>query len=289
MPTVRKQQAKKAKRPAKKKTKRSRKQGAKKGVLERIGPVQLKRVGYKVSVYGRSGTGKTTFACTFPKPLLLIGVEDGTKSVHNVKGVDFVPIDNSGELTEVVEFLADSNYKTAVLDTASALQSLILKEILELDELPAQLDWGLARREEWGQCALQTKERLRSLIELVEKCGMHIVINSQEREFSMDNEESIILPYVSAALTPSVTGWLDPECDYIVQTFKRPKTRVKEVKVGKKRVKKEIKTGEIEYCLRTGPHEVYTTKFRLPRGIELPQAIADPAFKSMEQLIKQGG
>lgn len=62
-------------------------------VLDRIAPVALPASGMKMNVYGRSGTGKTTFACTFPKPLLLVGTEDGTRSVYTVKGVDYVRLD----------------------------------------------------------------------------------------------------------------------------------------------------------------------------------------------------
>ncbi len=37
--------------------------------------------GVKFLGYGPPKTGKTRLACTFPKPMLLIGTEDGTKSV----------------------------------------------------------------------------------------------------------------------------------------------------------------------------------------------------------------
>ena len=40
-----------------------------------------------VLLYGRSGTGKTTIAASFPTPLLLLDIrEKGTDSVANVKG-----------------------------------------------------------------------------------------------------------------------------------------------------------------------------------------------------------
>src|SRR5262252_697284 len=40
-------------------------------------------------LYGRSGTGKTTLAATFPKPILLLDVSDrGTDSIADVAKVD---------------------------------------------------------------------------------------------------------------------------------------------------------------------------------------------------------
>jgi len=255
------------------------------GVLARIAPVSAVDTGLKINVYGRSGTGKTTFACTFPKPLLLIGTEDGTKSVSNVKGVDFVMLEESGEIGELVDFCSKSKYKTVVLDTATGLQDLILKEILGLEELPVQKSWGMATRDQWSQCALQTKERLRQLLGL----DCHVVILAQEREFNVETDASdLLMPYVASALTPSVTGWLNPACDYICQTFIRPKVGVKRVKIGGKVIEKEVKERGAEFCLRVGPDAVYTTKFRAPKGWDIPDAIVDPSYDKLVKLIKGG-
>ena len=242
-----------------------------------------------INLYGRSGTGKTTLACTFPKPLLIlsfeVGKSGGTKSVHNVKGVEYLAIKTSEELSAVTEELADSEYNTVVVDTAGGLQDMVLREILELDQLPAQRSWGMAKQQEWGQCALQTKERLRALLDL----PIHTVIVAQEREFSSDTESDLVMPYIASALTPSVTGWLNPACDYIGQTYLRPKTKTKKVTVGKKTITKSVRSGGMEYCLRTAPDEIYTTKFRLPKGSTLPPCIVDPDFDKIYKLISQGG
>ena len=50
------------------------------GVLGRIGPVTVAGGGLKVLVFGQSKTGKTRFSSTFPKPLLIIGTQDGAAS-----------------------------------------------------------------------------------------------------------------------------------------------------------------------------------------------------------------
>lgn len=256
------------------------------GVLSRIAPVSLSSTGMKINVYGRSGTGKTVFACTFPKPLLLMGFEDGTRSVHNLgaEGVDFVRVRDSSELVELTQHLAGGSYKTGVLDTASALQDRILCEILGIEALPAQRSWGMASREQWGQCALQTKERLRALLDLT----CHIVIVAQEREFNTETEGDLLMPFVASALTPSVTGWLNPACDYIVQTFIQRRMEEKTVKIGNK-ITKTLKAGKgVDFCLRTAPDPVYTTKFRLPKGTPLPDIIIDPDFSKLDSLIRQG-
>lgn len=266
----------------KKQTTKAMKKGG--GVLSRIAPIRLTDVGVKMNVYGRSGTGKTTFACTFPKPLLLIGAEDGTRSVHNVDGVDFVRLRESGELTDLVVYARD-NYKTTVLDTASSLQDMVLKEILGIDELPAQRNWGMAKQQQWGQCALETKERLRSLLDL----PCNVVIVAQEREFNTDSESDLLIPYVASALTPSVVGWLNPACDYICQTLIRQRMVTKRTKLKGKVIETQQPGKGVEYCVRVAPSAVYTTKFRAPKGFTLPEMLVDPDYETVQRLITEGG
>lgn len=255
-------------------------------IVDRIAPVKLSTNGIKMNLYGKSGSGKTTLACSFPKKLLLVGTEDGTRSVHNVKGVDFVRIKESGELTELTEYVVGAGYNTVVLDTASGLQDLILKEILGIEKLPAQRSWGMAKQQEWGQCALETKERLRSLLDL----PINVVIIAQEREFNTENDTAdLLMPFVASALSPSVVGWLNPACDYIGQTFIRRKSVYKTVKIGKKVKQVKTETKQVEYCLRTAPDPVFTTKFRLPKGAKLPEVLVDPDYTMIDSLIRQGG
>jgi len=279
MPKVTKQTS----RPAKARTKAI-------GVLDRIQPVGMDEDGIKFNVYGRSKTGKTRLACTFPKPLLLVGTEKGTRSVATVKGVDYVRLESSAEIMELVGLLITGRYRTAVLDTAGGLQDMVLKEILGLSELPVQKSWGMAKREDWGTCGQQTKERLRSLLDLAESHGVNVVVIAHERNFNDEGSSDLIFPTVGSALTPSVAGWLNGACDYICQTFIREAETVKEISVGGRKSKVKSKTGGAEYCLRTGPHPVYMTGFRLPPGQDaLPDVIVDPSFDKLNKLIRQGG
>ena len=256
------------------------------GVVDRIKPVHLQEKKDTINIYGVSGTGKTTLACTYPKPLLLIGCEDGTRSVHKMKGVDFIRVTSSSEVGEVVEHIREEGkYSTAVLDTATSMQALVLQEILGLEELPTQSSWGLASRDQYGQCALQTKELLRHILRLAEDNIAHAVVLAQERTFGAEGDGELIAPTVMSSLTGSTVGWLNPECDYIVQTFKREGIIKKKTKAGGKTIVREVSTGKIEYCLRTGPHPIYLTKFRLPRGMDLPEFVIDPSYEKLSELI----
>jgi hypothetical protein len=273
---------------------RKRKTGG--SVIDRIGPIEFSDDdGIKINIYGRSGTGKTTFWATFPKPILAIICSGGSKpgelrslnTAYYRKNVDQVTLEKTSDIQEVVELQqTTSRYATIVLDHATGLQDVVLKEVLGLDEIPVQLSWGIAGQQQWGQVAVQTKERLRSLLNLY----CNVVIVAQEREFNSEVEDAeLVMPNIASALTPSVTGWLNPACDYICQTFIRSKTQNKEIKVGDKTTKVKQKIGGVEYCLRTAPHELFTTKFRLPKGsVELPDVIVDPDFDKIQKLIKGG-
>jgi hypothetical protein len=258
------------------------------GILSKVVSVEdMPSTGIKMTMYGRGKTGKTRTACTFPKPLLIVGTEDGTKSVKSVVGVDFFRLSESSEIDELVEAIPDK-YKTVVLDTAGGLQDMIMKEILGLDDVPVEKSWGMAVREQWQSCGVQTKERLRKLLDLADRYGTHVVIIAHERNFNDEGGSDLIFPTVGASLTPSTAGWLNGACDYLCQTFLREQTVKKEVKVaGKKGATMSQRTGKIEYCLRVGPHPVYMTGFRRTHSENetMPDVIINPSYDKICELI----
>lgn len=262
-----------------------------KGVVGRIKPISFEDMGIQINIYGRSGTGKTTLWSTFPKPILVAICSGSQRSgelrsiaVEDRKQINSVTLKNSEEFGELVKYQTESTeYKTVVLDHVSGLQDLVLSELLGIDELPEQKSWGLASREQYGQCALQIKTYLRTLLDLT----CNVVIVGQQRDFGTgDDSDEITMPYVASAVTPSVVGWLNPACDYICQTFIREQTVSKQVKISGKPKMVTERTGRMEYCLRTGPHATYTTKFRVPKGSPLPEVIVDPDYNKIMQVIQ---
>jgi hypothetical protein len=264
-----------------------------KGVLDRIVAVSDIKTGIKLTIYGRSKTGKTRLACSFPKPLLIAGTEDGTKSVSTIKDVKFVRLLESGELTTLVDDIkGGAKWQTLVLDTAGGYQDLILKEVLGLEEIPAQKNWGMATKQEWGQVGVQFKQRLSELFNLADRMTVNIVVIAHERNFGEEGEASdVMLASVGPALTPTASGWLNGASDFIGQTFIRQQVVEKEVTSGKTTTKVKIKTGKKEFCLRVGPHDVFMTGFRIPPEGSLPDSIIIPSddhtgFQQIYRLVK---
>lgn len=263
-------------------------------VLSRIVPVSKLTKGMKLLVYGQSKTGKTRLFSTFPKPALLIGTEDGTNSITDVDGVDFVKIKSSDEFGQLVDMLQSGQYKSCCLDTGGGLQDLILKEVLELDDVPVQRTYGMGTgkfkdgRQMWGVVGLQFKERVNRFLRLADDGVLDVVIIAHERNFNDDEQQhELMTPTVGAALTPSVTGWLNGACDYICQAFKREKTTITEIMVAGKAITQTQKTGKAEYCLRIGAHPIYLTGFRVKRSIgDLPDYIANPDYDKIRAVIE---
>lgn len=261
-------------------------------VLNRITPLTVEG-GIKANIYGNSGTGKTRLAATFPAPLLWILASGGKKpgelrsvnTAENRKRIHQVVLRNSGELGEIFKFQAENQrFATVVVDHLSGLQDLVLREILDIPEIPPQGSWGMATQGQWGDCALKMKEILRPFLGL----DCNILFLAQERAFNTDSDAAeVLMPYVASGVSPSVAGWLNPAMDYIMQTFKRQKMVERNVKLGGKTHKRmEPVPGKVEYCLRVGADAVYTTKFREPENErELPLAIVNPTYAKIKALI----
>lgn len=263
-------------------------------VIDRIAPIGFSEdEGIKINIYGRSATGKTTLAGTFPRPALWIICSSGKNpgelisldTSENRKTIKQVVIEKTSDIKELVDYQQETEeFATVVLDHATGFQDYALREILGIAELPEQLSWGIATRENWGQVALKCKESFRYLLDL--KCN--VVLLAQEREFNNDSDEDLVMPFVASALSPSTVGWLNPAVNYIVQTRIRPAMKKVRVTVGKKIVEKEVATKGVHYTLRTGPDAVYTTKFRIPKGTPIPDEIVDPTYDKIMAIIRGG-
>src|SRR5215471_11264469 len=100
----------------------------------KIRPVALLSRPRSWAIYGKSGTGKTTFSATFPKPILQLDIRDqGTDSIADHKDIDLVEIDSWPTFEEVYYFLKENpkKYKTIVVDTITQLQQICLEYVMQ--------------------------------------------------------------------------------------------------------------------------------------------------------------
>ena len=268
------------------------------GVLSRISDVSFDDAeGISILIYGESGTGKTRTWSTFPGKILSIVCSNGNKkgelrsiSVEDRKKIKQVVLETPAEFLDLMEMLeedAGQTYKTVVLDHVSGFQDLVLTEILGRP-VPEQKSWGLCSREDWGVCSGRCKDGLRKMLNL----SINRVIVGQEKRKEENEESELEYPTVGVALIPTLAGWLYPACDYICQTFRKGKTQKVVQTIGKGKAAKQIERIKsipgTDFCARIGPHSVVQTKWRVPRGVDIPDYIVDPDYDKFMEIINGG-
>lgn len=253
-----------------------------------IKPLKQMTTLIKAVIYGRSGTGKTTFSSSFPKPILFLDIkDDGLASVGDTKDCDYVRVEDWESFEELYWFLEkDTKYKTVVIDTISQLQEMAMTAALDKKASKSAViqkkgDWGTMTRREWGDVAALMKTWLLNYRDL----DKNVVFIAQDRTFNIDEDggsvDQQLMPEVGPRLMPSVAAVLNAAVSIIGHTYIRinsKKVRNKEGKIYKKEIP--------EYCLRIGPNPVYTTKVRKPKDITVPNAIIDPTYASLMDTLK---
>ena len=227
-----------------------------------------------VLFWGRSGTGKTTVASSFPKPILLLDVrEKGTDSVSNVKGLKVGQITTWAEFEAVYWYLANGehDYKTVVIDQITTLQDLAMEQ--------ARKDIGDTRdpRKLFGHAGGLMKQWLLNYRDLIDN-DIHVVFIAHDRvskgeEGAGDDQ---IEPEVGPRVMPSVSTFLNGSVKIIGNTFIREGYTIEN--------KRKVRF--VEYGMRIGPHAYYTTKVRSPVGIAAPDVIVDPTFDKLLAVMR---
>lgn len=244
--------------------------------------------GLSFAFYGKSGTGKTTLAADWPKPMLYIDVMDkGSRSIRDIKGIKRRRVSSWAEFDETYWWLKENPeaYKTVVIDTLTQLQRIVVEELTDGRQLKKGQnpgDWGTLTQKDWGTIAATMKEGIINFRDLVEE-GMDIIFIAQDRAFNVgedeDAEESLA-PEIGPALSPSVVKTLNASVDVIGNTF------IRETIIPGNKVKKIKEKVVVEYCLRLGPNSLYVTKVRKPKSIVAPAVIVDPDYEEIMAIIE---
>jgi phage nucleotide-binding protein len=216
-------------------------------VRKRIVPVSQADPYLKVLMYGRNGMGKTRFACTAPKPLLIDIQEKGTKSVRKYKGVEVYPARSWKEVVWAYWYLkaGGHEYESVILDTLTGMQNVCMVQVLkESGDRDPTKDPKTATMRDWGKLAQLMKEQLLNFRNL----DMHVVFTAQERTYDNEEEERMErVPDLSPGSRATATACVD----VIGRIYK--KERRTALKGGKE--KKEWETRVL-----FGPHEDFVTK-----------------------------
>lgn len=226
--------------------------------------------------YGKSGTGKTTFSSTFPKPILLMDIrEKGWDSVANVKGLEVAQVNRWEEFEEMYWYLESgkTKYKTVVIDHVTALQDFALSKSLR-DNDKKETD-ALSKRD-FGKASGLMKTWLLNYRDLIDH-GINVVFLAHDRQREgEENEDNQIDPSIGPLMMPSVASFLNGAVKLIGHTFIRETSEI----VDKRRKR------QISFAMRIGPHAYYVTKARSLVGVTVPQVVVDPSYEKLAAIMQ---
>lgn len=238
--------------------------------------------------YGRSGTGKTTAAATFPGRKLLCDVKDsGDDSIVGIPDLEVMDL-KSWDDFEMMYWWVKRNPKrfgTLILDTMSQLQQLAIRKVLEdKGKDPDKAgEWGVMTKQDWGTVASMMKSWIINLRDL----PMHVVFIAQDRTFNVGEEDEAngLEPEVGPGLSPSIAKHLNAAVHVIANTFIRRRLVMVKIKKPEKGKPPRKEVEKIEYCMRIGPNATYITKMRKPKAITLPSVLVDPTYEKLMAII----
>lgn len=231
-----------------------------------------------ITLYGRPGTGKTTIACTGPKPLLLIDVKD--KGTDSGKREDLEPgditvfeLENFDEIYEVYDYIQDNpdRFNSVAIDHMTALQDFCYQKVMD-EEGKSKMSQGM-----YGTAGSYLKEVI-NLYKGLTDLGITPIFNCQDRMESGDGEgEDQLLPEVGPGLMPSVARTLCAASRVIGHTYQFENVE----KLDGAKVRRNI-----EFRLRLGPNPYYITKVTRPVGTPCPMFLVDASYKDIMKIVK---
>jgi len=245
-------------------------------ILDKIQPVTELKTNTVMMVYGRSGTGKTHFGSTFPKPILFIDTnERGTETIALEEDIDVVRVTEWTEIDELYWALlnkeTDVAYKSIVIDQVSNLQDIGMAEVLRKGRKGR--DETFTQRN-WGQLSGMLKQFISDFRDLSDHYNLLLIAHERINEAGDDEEESIE-PSIGARVMPSVSSFLDGAVDAIGSTFIKERWETED--------KEEVR--HVDYCMRIGPHAYYSTKIRRPVAAgPIPELLVNPTFQKVKDL-----
>ena len=156
-------------------------------------------------VYGPGGVGKTTFASTAPKPILM-DCENGAK-YFGLRGIsmDVALIEKWGDVEEFYRLMAaDTEHETIIIDPIGELMEKLKaamiagqdSKLVQRDGSPSMAGWG------W------MKDKMRSFLKAIRDLGKHVIIIAHVEEKD-DDGRMMRRPKVMTKISEELIAFVD--------------------------------------------------------------------------------
>lgn len=238
------------------------------GILDSA--VDIKELGQRNLwvLYGKSNTGKTYVASTFPKPMLYIQIgDDGSNTIAHVDGIKAIPIGSVEDFKQLAsELQKDKKYKTIVADTFSMV-------VNEWTQQKVTTKGKKMTQQLWGDLKIEQEELIKSMHKLAKK---HIVVlTCHESTDSIEGMEDEISPDVRPSVSKGARTYLEGMANYGIHL----------TKVSKEVIKGNTTKEVIRYAADIGPNPYYWTKLQIDPSIKVPARIVNPTYDKFMEVI----
>lgn len=240
---------------------------------------RLSFTGGKVCVFGGQGTGKSTFAGTFPR-INLVDAEDGQTYylLENDNILNVLPTTSAAEVQEALDELNDEDvletYDTVVIDSGTKLYENMQSaayEIVEnrakkqklkgrdvdLDDLNLSVrDWGHIKR--WNQ-------QLATTYILMSNMGKWTVVTAHEKEITKDigkgqNKEIVVIGY-----RPDLAKKAEHDFDIVLRAFTKKDPAIGEIKFFAEVYKDRTNVTKVGEVIENPTFEIWREKWESTR------------------------
>ena len=211
----------------------------------------------RVWIYGPPGVGKSTWAAQAPNPIVMqFAGEDGYGHI----GCDRLPpcgtyADAIAQLEEL--YTGDHPYHTAIIDTLTAFEPLVVKKTLEVRTITDISKPGFGMGYVW--VGDQWRCVLGALNGLIERGMMVILVSHDKTVKSKDprsDEHPVSAPRLMGQGIDAISGWVD---DLLFMTST---TATKQLADGTKKIARGVGGGERKIYTSTTP--THQAKSRAP-------------------------
>lgn len=156
-------------------------------------------------VYGMGGVGKTTFAASFPKPLLL-DFENGAKYFGD-RGIKidvavFKAWPTADEKKEIAKAL--EGYETIVIDPIGEAMDKLINDTNTIAGKKYRIDGNDLTMAGWGE----VKKQMRNFIKFLRDSGKNVVLVAHVDE-KMDGEVLVKRPMIATKLSDEIITMVD--------------------------------------------------------------------------------
>lgn len=221
--------------------------------------------------WGKSGSGKTHFAATFPKPLLYLQIgDDGSNTISNVDGVKAIRVNTLERLKKAAEELkTDKKYASVCVDTFSMITNVWI-------DANATQKKRKMTQQMWGDLKVETEELIKLFHEVAE--NHKVILCCHESNDTIEGMDDEVIPDFAPNTTKGARVYLQGMANYGIHFTKVNKT-VTDKATGEE---KDV----VKYAAHLGANPYYWTKFQVDDSIKIPSMMVNPSYKKILKLIE---